>query len=129
MAAKSPKCHIYCFTKSGPRTSLSSYFAYNSHAFLKICPSFIIYCFWYKKSGAWNRCIFFPSTGKTQIYRPQPKLMATTQKVLPKPRTVRHIKFYWLEPSLNYISKNFTSGNHFLMINPMINLYQPIKPQ
>ena len=72
---------------------------------------------------------FFPSTGETQIYRPQPKLSAATQKELPKPRTVRHTKFYPLKLNLNYISKTFTSRTHFLIINPMINLYRLIKPQ
>ena len=64
---------------------------------------------------------FFPSTGETQIYRPQPKLMAATQEVPPKPRTSRDIRFYLSKPSLNYISKNLTSTIHFPMINPMIN--------
>ena len=72
---------------------------------------------------------FFLSTGETQIYRPQPKLMAATQEVPPKPRTVRDTKFYRSKPSLNCISKNFTSATHFLMINALIDLYRLIKPQ
>ena len=73
--------------------------------------------------------IFFPSTGETEIYRPQPKLMVATQKVRSKPRTARQTKLYRSKPSLNYISKNCTSGTHFPMINPIINLYRLIKPQ
>ena len=65
--------------------------------------------------------------GETQIYWLQPKVMAATQEVRPKPRTVRDTKFYRLKPCLNCISKNITSATYFLMINLLINLYRLIK--
>ena len=68
-------------------------------------------------------------TGRNPNLWPQPKLMAATQEVPPKPRTVRDTKFYRWKPSLSCISKNFTSATRFLMINPLINLYRLIKLQ
>ena len=58
-----------------------------------------------------------------------PDLPAATQEVWPNPRTERNTKVYRSKPSLNYISKNFTSATHFPMICPMNNLKQLIKPQ
>ena len=58
-----------------------------------------------------------------------PDIPAATQEVWPKHRAERNTNVYRSKPSLNYISKNFTSTTHFPMIYPMNNLKQLIKPQ